>query len=559
MAARRMTMQIVSGIAFAVVMLIAAGCSFTDRHGDSRPLGLIVPTRNITEIAILPQSTPSETVTQDATAASDTAAPTTQAAITEEATPTLGDTATSTVTDSPTDTASPTATPSATHTPTATDTPTLTATSDTTQPPLTTVSVFTNSTAFLQPQLQPFVALDTPVTGEINDGSPVVVYPFRAMAGVPYNISVTSVDENFALDTLLLILTTKGQELARNDDRTFEVRDSQVRGFIPPEDGDYLLVVTRYYGRLGFSTGTFELVVEEGDENDSFGEFSLPLRYGSTVEGTIDDSDSEVVYSFRGAAGDVISVNLRAISGNLDTVVSMTDNLGTTLITNDDGERNTTNSAFNEYVLLADGYYTLIATRYQSNDTDLTSGDYELTLTLDAAAGSYPRDAYAIDALLDTQNSRTLRADARFYTSYQAGDVIDNEGSELRMQPLLTFRLPPMLSLDEIASAQLTWGFCYESGGGFDALGELTIYADEYGRIDAGRDLTRTTTGARIIDTINGCDPVDMTDTVRQIMETNGSVVQLRVVFRAGGSNGESDQVRFSQPRLQITRTASDG
>jgi hypothetical protein len=393
--------------------------------------------------------------------------------------------------------------------------------------------------------------LNTPITGQVTDQQPAIAYAFSAEAGTVIDVDLIGTSGD--LDPFALVLTSKGQEIARNDDRGDETGNSQIRGLTLSESGDYVVVATRYLGRFGFSEGLFELTIRESsDPSDAFGIFPDSLRYDTPEEGFIDDGTTDHFYTFRGSIGDVISIEMRGASNNLDTFLALTDNLGNLLVINDDNpvSGDTTDALIYNFVLPTDGYYTTIATRYVS-DTETSSGDYELEVTLVSSAGK--GDVYPIDGILDPQNSRTVRADRQFYTTYVAGDVVDENSREQRLQVLMTFSLPPNISSNDVSSASFEFGACFDFGGGFEGLGDLTVYQDSYGRLDSGRDLTRTTTGARIIAVIDQCEPIDLTEIVRGALLGGQSQVQIRLAFRDTSTNGQTDQVRFSGPRLLIT------
>jgi hypothetical protein len=92
---------------------------------------------------------------------------------------------------------------------------------------------------------------------------------------------------------------------------------------------------------------------------------------------------------------------------------------------------------------------------------------------------------------------------------------------------------------------------CRESGDGFAALGEMTIYADNYGRLGDGRNLTRPFPGARVVHIHLTCDPIDVTELVQEAYTSGQQVVQFRLVFRDSSANGQGDEVLIT-PRLRL-------
>jgi hypothetical protein len=492
-----------------------------------------------------------------------------------------------TLTASPTDTPEPTNTPTLTHTPTDTtipsDTPTDTATpepsntptasaTDTLQPtdteapttavitattppspdvtPSATVSgstegIYTNSTALVPVSIDSAVTAFNTLNGVIDDSTPIRLYAYSGITGEILNISMRSTSGN--LDPFLLVVDPKGRELVRNDDESSESLNSIIRGFRLPESGTYIVVASRYGQQFGFTEGDFELSLTKVSTAEStFGLFSQSIAYGNAITGTINDDVPSILYTFRGNEGDTVSIQMLATSGDLDTRLILTDNLGNTLVANDDDLLNLTIDALiNGYILPNSGYFTVVATRYGGAPT---SGDFQLTVTLDEAGTA--GDVYPVYAVLDPENSRTLRADGQFFSNFSAGDSADEDKNELRTDTLLTFFLPPLGEGVPLESATFDLAPCDESGSGFAVLGTLTIYNDNYGSLLERRDFTRPASGARILAEVEQCGPLDVTDVVRETY-SSGSELQLRLTFRSTISNGQGDEILFT-PRLLL-------
>ncbi len=112
----------------------------------------------------------------------------------------------------------------------------------------------------------------------------------------------------------------------------------------------------------------------------------LPVVYGDTVTGTLDDARYEGLYTFEGAAGDVVTIDLRRIEGDLDTSLRLLDADGREVALNDDIGGDSSDARIESLVLPEDGSYTIVATRFQG-EFGSSSGTYELALTL-VLAGS---------------------------------------------------------------------------------------------------------------------------------------------------------------------------
>ena len=115
-----------------------------------------------------------------------------------------------------------------------------------------------------------------------------------------------------------------------------------------------------------------------------------PIRPDEAQTGLLTSSDYADVYRFQGRADELISVNISATSGSLDTLLQLLDSSGTVLAANDDqAEGGTTNSSIRNHRLFADGEYLIVATRY-GGERGGTEGNYELLLT--GPAGDLPQE-----------------------------------------------------------------------------------------------------------------------------------------------------------------------
>lgn len=107
------------------------------------------------------------------------------------------------------------------------------------------------------------------------------------------------------------------------------------------------------------------------------------IDFDTITDGQITLDQKFVVYQFSGLAGQRIGVELSRIgTGSLDTAVYILDQSGVPLIGNDDiipGEN--TNSRIQEYQLVFDGTYYIIATHYGLR-YGATQGNYRLQLSL---------------------------------------------------------------------------------------------------------------------------------------------------------------------------------
>ncbi|MCY3866841.1 MAG: hypothetical protein OXG68_15490 [Chloroflexi bacterium] len=107
---------------------------------------------------------------------------------------------------------------------------------------------------------------------------------------------------------------------------------------------------------------------------------ATPLARDVPVLGRISNVEPFLVYSFAGAADELITLNMQAVGANLDTLLQIVDPAGKVVNVNDDAFSGTTDSAIVNARLLSTGRYTVIATRY-AKEIGGTVGQFQVTLS----------------------------------------------------------------------------------------------------------------------------------------------------------------------------------
>jgi hypothetical protein len=113
---------------------------------------------------------------------------------------------------------------------------------------------------------------------------------------------------------------------------------------------------------------------------DLSGTVPTALIAGTPVTGDITNRQPLQVYSFVGQAGQVVSLEMNAVSGSLDTLLLLLDPNGNQVAFNDDRERGNTDAAIQNFSLVLNGTYTVVATRY-GQILGGTEGEYILALS----------------------------------------------------------------------------------------------------------------------------------------------------------------------------------
>lgn len=218
------------------------------------------------------------------------------------------------------------------------------------------------------------------VVNTISDSQPEVYYTFRAVRGDI--ISLTMLTNSGTLDPYLRIVNGARRILAENDD--FEgVNTARILDYIVEDDGQYLIIATRYGFAGGKTAGSFFLTLERSDDSGAGNSPRVAIRLlpGQAVEGEIIADRSLIYYSFEARRDDVISLRMSRVSGTLDPLLDLLDAGLNTLISNDDIEEGVNrDSLIGQFRIPSDGLYYVAATRFE-REAGASLGRFRLELT----------------------------------------------------------------------------------------------------------------------------------------------------------------------------------
>lgn len=224
------------------------------------------------------------------------------------------------------------------------------------------------------------------VTGAISNTTYEVEYTFQGSAGDVVSISMTATAGD--LDPLLVLYGPFGEVLNFNDDvNTVEGNYNSALVFRLPQDGEYMILATRFDGDLGISTGEFVLDLQTTSDTMAV----IAMSYGDSVTGYLDNAQYEQHYTFEGVAGDVVTIEMIATSSNLDPLLILYDFNNEELTRNDDISINQGdfNARISRYSLPETGAYTIVASRFDSA-LGSSTGDYVLTLSVTGGVTQEP-------------------------------------------------------------------------------------------------------------------------------------------------------------------------
>jgi hypothetical protein len=215
------------------------------------------------------------------------------------------------------------------------------------------------------------IAYGDRVQGQAIDLETPALFTFSGRAGDTLFISVTS----DAIDPYVVLADMNGDTIAENDDIEKNNLNSYIEATLPAT-GDYLI------GVFGYSAGPFTLELGQGSGG------STPVVDSQSNEdiaqGEITNRDYFVSYDLPDVReGDTITVETRALSGDLDLYVGLFfgDNV---VAENDDREQGTFDAAL-EYPQAQAGDYTVVVTRYGFEDGN-TTGEFEIAIKVSAGS-----------------------------------------------------------------------------------------------------------------------------------------------------------------------------
>jgi hypothetical protein len=218
------------------------------------------------------------------------------------------------------------------------------------------------------------------IIGEIKPDSPQVVYIFQGQRGDVINLRMKRTSGN--LDPFIDLANSQGQILLSGDDDPNEpgTLNAAILNFTIQTSDYYLIVASRYGREAGETQGSFLLSLESIPiEQRGFSPpTAILIDYGASITGSISGDLPQRFYTFEGRRGDVISLQMQRIRGNLNPYLMVLNNdldeLGRA-----GGVSPYDRARIPALTLPQDGRYYIMATRDKFSEGQ-TSGDFSLTL-----------------------------------------------------------------------------------------------------------------------------------------------------------------------------------
>jgi len=205
-------------------------------------------------------------------------------------------------------------------------------------------------------------------------------YAFDAEAGDLITISMTR-GASGDLDSYLILADAAFESIQEDDDSGAEFQDSRITDFRIPAPGAYHIIATRFDRARGATGGEYRLSLDILDEPlvDAPAD-TVSLSYGSSVTGKISADNEADIYAFYGRNGEVISISMTRVDGNLDTYLELLNAAQQVAARNDD-TGSSQNSLIDNFSIPATGMYYIRARRYAGTDGNPdTAGAYVLVL-----------------------------------------------------------------------------------------------------------------------------------------------------------------------------------
>ena len=205
-------------------------------------------------------------------------------------------------------------------------------------------------------------------------------YSFNADVGDLITISMNR-GASGDLDSYLILADDAFTSIQEDDDSGAEFQDALITDYRIPADGRYHIIATRFDGGRGGTSGEYRLSLDILD--DPFVDVpvdAVSLSYGTSVTGKISADNEDDLYAFYGRHGEVISISMTRVDGNLDAYLELL-NAAQEVVTRNDDTGGSQNSLIDNFSIPSTGMYYIKARRYSGTDGNPNSaGSYVLVL-----------------------------------------------------------------------------------------------------------------------------------------------------------------------------------
>jgi len=228
------------------------------------------------------------------------------------------------------------------------------------------------------PQKAVLIDYGSKSTGSISSDNLLQFYLIEARKGDVLTISAERTKGN--LDPILTLYTEDLKELATNDSGQ-RGQSARISAFAVPADGFYILLVTRFNRDTGITAGDYTLTLTGRTSVTVGADGKATLAYNTVATAIIDDGNVAQQYTFSGTAGDVVTITMDVVSGNLIGQLLLIDPNKKQVALDDPGAGD---AKLVRLRLQSTGDYTIIATR-RGREKGTSRGTYRLMLSQENA------------------------------------------------------------------------------------------------------------------------------------------------------------------------------
>ncbi|RMG69786.1 MAG: hypothetical protein D6711_18880 [Chloroflexi bacterium] len=385
------------------------------------------------------------------------------------------------------------------------------------------------------------------VSGQINDDTPRNRYYFDALRCD--FISIRVITTQGTLDPVISVIDSDNNLLHWQDDYNGS-GNAVIETLGMPATGRYYIIVSRFGYELGQTSGEYQITIDRiGNGSDP----NCAMRYGDTVFYTITNDAPFAVYSFRARQGDIINIEMRRRSGDLDAYLELLNADGIVMDANDDVlGQGTKNAAIQSFVIPQDGIYYIYATRY-GFEAGTTTGNFSLVLqeAANSGLGNSPLAAIPISTNAIQEGTLNPQLNAQYYR-FQASkdDLITITLTPLGGNGDITLALTND-SLQPIVTSNTIENFLIPTDGeyylvisGTNGRYRLSIQNDGNAFANVPNDIRRITYGTSITGNIDDTTPQvtyafwgEAGDTIRITMDrSEGNLDPYLTILAADGN-----------------------
>jgi Bacterial pre-peptidase C-terminal domain len=207
-----------------------------------------------------------------------------------------------------------------------------------------------------------------PVSASFSAETPALSYIVNARIGDVVTVTMFTTDANSPVQPQLELLDLSLNTVARATGERFVTLRTPI-----PRSGPYIVRATN----LRASTaGGFNLRLTS-TPSQTFS--TQTVSYNNQYKGTISAEAPLAFYRFNGKAGELVTISMKASSGDLNSMLILMDNDLNELTSNDDVSTGR-DSRITQFRLPKDGQYVIVATR-SGLASGTTSGSYTLAIT----------------------------------------------------------------------------------------------------------------------------------------------------------------------------------